>query len=425
VSAHPTPKQASRLGRREPRASTPAIHRATLHSSRPEVRRRRGRAAASLAAGALLGVLACSDSNGGTGPGETELALAQVAGGLDAPTFLTAPSGDDRLFVTELEGRIRIIENGQLRSTPFLDISSNVHVGGERGFLGLAFHPDYGTNGYFYVFYTDVAGNNKVERYTVSGTDPNVADPTSAKTIISVNVPRDQRAGGLATFGPDGLLYVGFGDGGIATNSQKPADILGKILRIDVDAGDPYAIPAGNPYTGQPGVCAPECPEIWAFGLRQPYRFSFDQATGNLFIGEVGGAEFEEVDVVEAAEVGVNFGWNVMQGTECHNATTCDQTGLRLPALQYPRPTDDCAAVLGGYVYRGSAIPALRGHYVYSDFCGGWLRSFRYDPATNSATEQKTWDIGDQENVYSLGEDAAGELYMLTVDGDVKRITRR
>jgi glucose/arabinose dehydrogenase len=364
--------------------------------------------------------LACGDDAGNGTPTDTSdmLALEEIASGLNNPTHLTAPTGDDRLFVVEQVGRIRIIADGALQSTPFLDIESKVRSGGEQGLLSVAFHPDYTTNGFFYVNYTNNNGDTRVERYTVSG-DPGVADPNSAKLILAVDQPFANHNGGQLAFGLDGMLYIGMGDGGSGgdpfENGQNLSTLLGALLRIDVDAGDPYAIPSDNPFVGDQDVRE----EIWALGLRNPWRFSFDPADGMLYIGDVGQNSWEEVNAVPAASAARNYGWNIMEGRHCFGAPGCDQSGLTLPVIEYPTTGSSCS-VIGGFVYRGTAIPDVEGHYFYSDYCGGFLRGFTL--TGGEAMEQTEWMIEDIGPVLSMGKDDAGELYMLAQSGRVYRV---
>jgi len=369
---------------------------------------------------ALLLLAGCSDDPGGTvdPPGGGEIRLTEVAAGLSGPVFLTAPRPDARLFVVEQPGRIRVVENGALLPTPFLDITDRVSSGGERGLLSVAFHPSYATNGFLYVDYTDRNGDTRIERYRV-GADRNRADPASAKLILQVAQPFANHNGGLVAFGPDGKLYVGMGDGGSADDplghGQNRATLLGDILRIDVDAGDPYAVPADNPFVGQAGARG----EIWASGVRNPWRFAFDREAGLLYLADVGQNALEEVNVVPAASAGLNFGWNVMEGSRCFRpAEGCGRTGLVVPVLEYGH-AEGCS-VTGGYVYRGGRIPALRGHYFYADYCRGWIRSFRHQGG--QALDRREWALGDVGSVLSFGEDAAGELYVLSSSGRVYRI---
>ena len=344
------------------------------------------------------------------------LRLVEVASGLDQPLYLTAPAGDTRLFVVEQTGRIRIVSGGALLPTPFIDLSAKISAGGERGLLSMAFHPDYAHNGFFYVDYTDTQGDTRVERYHV-GASANVADPASAQRVLTVAQPYANHNGGLVMFGPDGYLYVGMGDGGSGGdpqgNGQNPAALLGKILRIDVNGAAPYAIPPTNPFVGQTG----KRPEIWFTGVRNPWRFSFDREAGLLYLADVGQNAWEEVNVTPAATGGLNLGWNLMEASHCYGGGGCSQQGLTLPVLEYSH-ADGCS-ITGGYVYRGSAVPAIRGHYFYADYCQGWIRSFRWDGS--QAVDRRSWDLGGIGNVTSFGEDAAHELYVTSANGRLYR----
>jgi hypothetical protein len=320
----------------------------------------------------------------------------------------------------EQVGRIKIIKSGQVLSQPFLDIVARVSSGGERGLLSVAFHPSYAANGFFYVNFTDLAGNTRVERFKVSS-NPDIADASSSKLILGVTQPFANHNGGLNLFGPDGMLYIGLGDGGSSGdpqgNGQRTNTLLGKILRIDVDNGDPYSIPSGNPFVTQSGAR----PEIWAYGLRNPWRFSFDRAAALLFVADVGQGSLEEIDVVPATRAGVNYGWNIMEGSSCFGSATCSQNGLERPVVEYNHSGGACS-VTGGFAYRGSAVPELTGHYFYSDYCAGFVRSFLY--SNGAATDQRTWDVGTIGSVTSFGEDAAGEMYVIVQQGRVYRIER-
>lgn len=381
-----------------------------------------------LVASISLSLAACSSGNGAPSdgpPADTSgLALQQVAAGLSFPLYLTAPPGDERLFIVERGGRIRIVENGALRPSPFLDISALVSGGSEQGLLGLAFHPDYASNGRFFVDYTDTNGDTRIAEYHVSG-DANVADPASAHILLAVEQPYSNHNGGQLAFGPDGHLYVAMGDGGSGGDpqghGQDPGDLLGSLLRLDVSADTGYAIPSDNPWADSSGARG----ELWNIGLRNPWRFSFDRGTGDLYIADVGQGEIEEVDVSPRATGGgrgANYGWNIMEGDACYASGSCDRSGLVLPATQYSH-AHGCS-VTGGYVYRGDDIPSLQGTYFYSDFCSGWVRSFRYE--NGAATEPRGWpSLAPGGSVPSFGEDARGELYVMSADGGVYRVVSR
>jgi glucose/arabinose dehydrogenase len=369
-----------------------------------------------VALAALFG--ACSGSEDSVQPPPpAELVLTPVASGLGFPVFLAAPVNDARLFILEKPGRIRIVENGALLPAPFLDIVSLVSSSGEQGLLGLAFHPRYATNGFFYINYTDLAGRTRIVRYTASA---NVANPASAKLIIEIDQPYSNHNGGMIAFGPDGMLYVGMGDGGSGGDphghGQDRTTLLGDMLRLDIDGGDPYRPAPGNPYIGR----TDGRPEIWASGLRNPWRFSFDRTAGTMYIADVGQGSQEEINVVPSTQANANYGWRIMEGDACYGSATCDRTGLTLPVLTYGRTQGQ--SVTGGYVYRGNAIPGLRGHYFYSGYVGGWLRSFRY--ANGTVQDQREWEIADSGNITSFGEDSNGELYMMNAGGTVFRIDK-
>ena len=348
------------------------------------------------------------------------LAVREIAMGLTSPVYLTAPANDSRLFIVEQSGRIRIHKNGALLATAFLDISSLVRYGGEEGLLSVAFDPAYAANGRFYVYYNDLNGDIVVARYTATPT-ADVADANSRQTVIVIPHPTHaNHNGGLAMFGPDGMLYLGTGDGGSGgdppNNAQNVNSLLGKLLRLDVTTL-PYTIPAGNPYAG-PTTGADE---IWARGLRNPWRYAFDPPGGILYIADVGQNEWEEVNAVPATMAGVNYGWRIMEGTHCYNAALCNGGGLMTPVLEYNHGQG--CSVTGGFVYRGAAIPELTGHYLYSDYCAGFLRSFRF--SGGQVLDQRTWSIGAIGNILSFGRDATGELYMLSNNGRVYRVVRQ
>jgi glucose/arabinose dehydrogenase len=346
----------------------------------------------------------------------TTLAAEVVVSGLQDPVYLTAPAGDARLFVVEQPGRVRVVRGGRLLDRPFLDLTADVSYGGERGLLGLAFHPRYRENGLFYVNYTDPAGDTRIERFRVTA-DPNLADPSSRKRILEIEQPYANHNGGHVLFGPDGMLYIGMGDGGSAGdphgNSQNRRTLLGDLLRIDVDRGEPYAIPPDNPYvgTGYRG-------EIWAYGLRNPWRFCFDPPEGKLYIADVGQNRWEEIHVEDSKRSGLNYGWNRMEGAHCYGARECDPRGLAIPVLEYDH-SQGCS-VTGGFVYRGRALPGLAGHYFHADYCTGWVRSFRL--SGGRVTSHREWRLGRLGNITSFGLDAAGELYVCSGNGRVYRL---
>ncbi len=347
----------------------------------------------------------------------TGLTLVPIVKGLAQPVHLTAPAGDPRLFVVEQPGRIRIVSNGRLLALPFLDLTDRVRAGGERGLLSVAFHPRYRTNGLLYVNYTDRRGDTRIERYRVSP-DRNAADPASAKLVLQIPQPYSNHNGGHLQFGPDGMLWIGMGDGGSGgdphKNGQNRASLLGKMLRLDVDGGEPYRIPSDNPFVRTPGTR----PEIWGLGLRNPWRFCFDRVESLLVVADVGQGELEEVDAVPLSSRGANFGWNVMEGSDCYDAANCDRSGLVLPVYEY-RHSEGCS-ITGGVVYRGRAIPSLVGRYLFSDYCNGWIRSVRLGPG--AATELTEWALPSVGSVSSFGEDASGEVYVIAHGGAVYRL---
>jgi glucose/arabinose dehydrogenase len=343
------------------------------------------------------------------------LHLETVASGLDRPLFVTAPVGDPRLFIVEKTGRIRILADQLVAETPFLDLSGLVSDGGEQGLLGLAFHPGYAENRFF-VNYTDKEGDTRIVAYRVSS-DAGRADPASARELLRIAQPYDNHNGGWLGFGPDGLLYVGVGDGGSGGdpqgNGQNKDSLLGKMLRIDVDGAEPYAIPPGNPFANGGGA-----PEIYLTGLRNPWRNSFDGDL--LYIADVGQNAFEEINVVGLDAAGANLGWNTIEGTDCFPAgATCVQGGFHLPVHTYSH--DDGCSITGGYVYRGEALPALQGRYFFADYCTGVLESFRYvDGAVTGLL--KSPELGELGSFMSFGTDAAGELYLMRDDGRLLRL---
>jgi glucose/arabinose dehydrogenase len=360
------------------------------------------------------------------GSNAVTLAAVEVATAA-SPVFLTAPPGDARQFIVERAGRVRIMQNNVLLVRPYLDISARVFTGGEGGMLSLAFDPRYASNGYVYVYYIDNSQNIVIERFTVSP-NANLIDPLSGLVIIRIAHPDFQNHfGGQVAFGPDGFLYLGTGDGGGGgdplRNAQNLNSLLGKLLRLDVGnatIAQPYAIPPSNPYAGQTGRRG----EIWASGLRNPWRFTFDET--QVFIADVGQDLREEVNIAPAGAAALNYGWNIAEGTACYNATSCNLSGLTAPAFEYLHGPDNVngCSITGGFVYRGTALPELVGRYFYSDFCSGFLKSV-VPGANGSVSDPRDWNITGLGNVVSFGKDGNGELYMLAGSGKIYRIGRR
>jgi glucose/arabinose dehydrogenase len=374
----------------------------------------------------LLSVLlaGCSSSHSTAappppGPPPT-LTLTSAVTGLTHPLDLQFPNdGSGRMFIVQQAGSIRIAANGTLLATAFLDITSKVDSGGEKGLLGLAFHPQFTTNRLFYIHYDRVVSGQMqsvIAEYQASATDPNQADPASERILLTVNQPFPNHKGGQIAFGPDGFLYIGLGDGGSENdpllNGQNLQTLLAKMLRIDVDhqsGGLQYAIPPSNPFVSGGGL-----PEIWAYGLRNPWRFSFERGTGRLFAGDVGQDSFEEVDILES---GKNYGWSVMEGMHCfHPPTGCDMTGLTLPIVEYSHTEGD--AVMGGYVYKG-AIPGLSGAYIFGDFGSGTIWELVEGPP---GTWTRTKLLSTSRNLSSFGQDVAGEVYVVDYSGSVLKL---
>jgi glucose/arabinose dehydrogenase len=355
--------------------------------------------------------------------------LQTISTSLSNPVYLTAPVSDSaRVFVVQQGGLVRIMRHDTLLAGSFLNLSGKITSGGERGLLSLAFSPQYATNGRFYVYFTDPHGDIRIVRYNVSATNPDSADQATADTVLKVPHPVNaNHNGGQLQFGTDGMLYAGTGDGGgagdTAGNAQNTHSLLGKLLRVDVSGASGYTIPASNPFAADTTLGSPE---IWSYGLRNPWRFSFDKATGDLYIGDVGQDSWEEVDISSAAVQagrGANFGWNTMEGKHCYPpaVTTCNQTGLVLPVTEYPHQLSACT-VIGGYVYHGASLPSIAGYYFYADYCNGVVLSFRYN--AGNVTTQLDWStvLSPGSNISSFGQDAKGELYMLTLGGGVYRV---
>jgi glucose/arabinose dehydrogenase len=346
-----------------------------------------------------------------------------VAGGFSQPVFITnAGDGSSRLFVVERQGTIRIISGGSTLRDPFLDIRSLITASGqEQGLLGLAFHPRYRENGRFFVYYTARNGDNTVEEYRVSS-DPNRAEATATARLLSIRDFASNHNGGMLAFGKDGFLYAGTGDGGGAGDPQRTAQnrdhLLGKVLRLDVDGGRPYAVPQSNPFVNTSGAR----PEVWAYGLRNPWRFTFDRQTGDLWIGDVGQNAIEEINFQPAnSRGGENYGWSTMEGSQCFRPSSgCITTGLVLPVTEYARSGGRCA-VIGGYVYRGQASPAMNGAYLYGDNCSGQVWSLQRDASGAWQSEER---LDTDLLISAFGEDEAGEIYALDLrDGAVHRLS--
>jgi glucose/arabinose dehydrogenase len=342
--------------------------------------------------------------------------LIPLVSGFERPTYLTH-AFDDRLFVVEQAGTIRVIQGGNLLDEPFLDIRNKVGSSGlEQGLLSVAFHPQYVENGRFFVNYTDREGATIVAGYQVSPSDPNRADPESEQVLLRISQPYQNHNGGQLQFGPDGYLYIGMGDGGSAgdplNNGQDPSTLLGTLLRIDVEEGGQYSVPQDNPFNGSGDARG----EIWAIGLRNPWRFSFDRENGDLFIADVGQNQLEEIDYQPStSQGGENYGWNILEASQCFLQAGCDTTGYTLPVAEYGREGGHCS-VTGGYVYRGEEFPDLRGNYFYGDYCSGVIWSLFHLPDGSWQTNQV---LQSGLNVSSFGEDLAGEIYVLDHAGGV------
>lgn len=370
----------------------------------------------------LLLVAACGDEDSPIGSAPTarhDAGLELVADGFDFPIHMIADP-DSQLYVAEKGGKVRIPTGIGTEPELFLDLSTLVSRGGEQGLLSIALHPQVVANHRFFVSYTDLQGDSQIVEYTLSSTGD--TPPQRAGTILSLDQPFPNHNGGLITFGPDGMLYLGFGDGGSAgdpnENAQNLGSLLGKLLRIDVDGRAPYRIPPDNPFTTTSGAR----PEIWAYGLRNPWRFAFDRLTGDLYIADVGQNEREEVDVApDSSRGGENYGWDIVEGTRCFEPReNCNRTGLVPPVVEYDH--DAGCSITGGFVYRGTQVPAIAGHYFYADYCSGFVRSFRL--AGGAVIEEATWPelSPPMGRVTSFAEDAQGELYVLSSHGEIYRV---
>jgi glucose/arabinose dehydrogenase len=351
-------------------------------------------------------------------PDPANVTWREIVSGLEKPTDISAPGdGSGRVFVLEQPGRIRIIQNGQLLQNAYLDIVNIVGSdASERGLLGIAFHPNYAETGFFFVNYTDKNGDTRIARFSVSATDPDQADPDSRIELVRIDQPYGNHNGGALAFGPDGYLYAGMGDGGSAGDPQGAGQslntLLGKILRFDVDGGEPYAVPADNPFAASGGEA-----EIWAYGLRNPWKIAFDRVSGDLYIADVGQNQWEEVNFEAAGSPGgLNFGWNLMEASHDYSGTLYDASALVLPVAEFSH-AEGCS-ITGGQVYRGQALPGWQGVYLYGDFCSGniWGLLKTGSDFANDLLFETSFSIS------TFGLDDEGELYLGDYSGAIYRL---
>jgi len=363
-----------------------------------------------------LAILACAFPAWG----QQSIQVEQIANGFTAPVLVATPEGDfDRIFVVEQNGQIRIVKNGSVLSTPFLDIRSAVRHSGEQGLLGLAFHPDYANNGWFFLNYSNNSGDTIVSRFTVSS-NADVADANSEVQVLSIAQPYSNHNGGMIAFGPNGYLWIGTGDGGSGgdpgNRAQNGQQLLGKMLRIDVDTL-PYTIPPSNPFVSDPATKD----EIWAIGMRNPWRFSFDRGTGDLWIADVGQNQWEEIDVELAGDTGGrNYGWRLMEGDHCYNPSNCNSAGLTLPIYEYGHSAG--CSVTGGGLYRGAHLAKMHGRYFFADYCTNKIWSFRRNGQSVIDFQDHSSELARPNgqpirSISGFGEDAAGELYICSLSG--------
>ncbi len=366
-----------------------------------------------------LGGLALPDFVVAQGVSGLPIAFEPVLEGLSRPVgYIDANDGSGRFFIVEQDGRILVSVGGELLDTPFLDITDQVSTGNEQGLLGMALDPGFSENGRVFVSSTDQDGDSQIVRYTVSADDPNQLDADSVVTILSLDQPYPNHNGGHIVFGPDGYLYLGFGDGGSQGdpegNAQNPGVLFAKILRIDVSGNlEPYGVPSDNPFVDD----ASFAPETFAWGFRNPWRFSFDRETGDLWIGDVGQNNIEEIDLIPAGTSGQNFGWSVLEGNDCYSDPNCDASAYTAPVDQYTH--DYGCSVTGGYVYRGANIADLVGTYLFADYCTGYLWGL---VPNGDGTFMATDFIETGMNPSSFAQDAAGELYVVDLSGTISRI---
>lgn len=342
------------------------------------------------------------------------IALQSFGTGFASPVDI-ANCGDNRLFIVEQDGLIRILNsNGTINPTPFLNITSLTNQSGEQGLLGLAFHPNYSTNGFFYINYTNTSGNSVIARYSVNSGNPNIAN-TTGTILLTITQPFSNHNGGSLKFGSDGYLYIGMGDGGSGgdpgNRAQNINDLLGKMLRIDVNSGTPYGIPPTNPYVGIAGA-----DEIWAIGLRNPWKFSFDRQTGDLWIADVGQNQYEEVNRATASESGLNYGWRCYEGNTAYNTSGCAAQATMKSPLFTTNHTNGFCSITGGYVYRGTQYPNFQGRYFFSDYCKAQIGS---SDGLGNVSFSATFS---GNNFVSFGEDVNGELYVASISGTIYKL---
>ena len=368
----------------------------------------------------LIGALLLCGGGACSNPAQPPAGMLALVGDFDNPVYLTSPPGDSaRIFIVEQPGRIIVRRNDTTLARPFLDISGRITFGGEQGLLSVAFDPQFATTRRFYVYFVR-SGDLRIVRYTAAASDRDSADEATADTVLKVAHPgQSNHNGGQLQFGPDEMLWIATGDGGGSDdpngNGQNKHALLGKLLRLDVSGASGYTIPADNPFATDTSAR----PEIWAYGLRNPWRFSFDRQTGDLYIADVGQNVWEEVNVAPAPQrgKGANYGWDIMEGNHCHPSDPCTNPGV-LPFVEYQHTNGACS-VSGGYVYRGSAIPAMAGTYLYADYCIGNVWSFAYP---NAGVVDRSAELRPGDGVSAFGQDARGELYILQLGGPVYRI---
>ena len=376
----------------------------------------------------VLAALALACSDGGQGPRSIDLTLVPVDSGYDFSIYVTAPPGDpSRLVIVERDGRILLRKDGIRQDSAFLNLTSLTSPAtGEYGVYSLAFHPAYAGNHRVFVYYVDLNGDSHLSEFQVDPAGDHAILATEQTILTVAQGPANLLYGGMIAFGPDGYLYLALGDtltgdasaALSSTPAQDSASLLGKMLRLDVDQGPGYAIPSDNPFVGRAGWR----PEIWSLGFRNPWRWSFDRQTGDIYVGDVGEHVLEEVNLEPAGMGGRNYGWPIVEATRCYRPSSgCVTSGLTRPILTYTH--GPACSLTGGYVYRGNLWPALRGVYFYGDYCGGWVRSFRLDDGTPGAALEELDAPLPNDNVVSFGEDGVGEVYVVMASGRIYRIS--